>query len=551
MQTFLPYPGFAPSAAVLDLRRLGKQRVETFQILRALTWPSYAWKNHPAVRMWRGFVPALVAYGLAVCDEWCRRGGSDTVRTSLLEFVAGQPPDPIRLRSTGQLPGWLGWPELHLSHRSALVRKDPDHYRMFFPDVPDDLPYVWPPDFFPRWPVRRGGDPAAMLGFPSLRPGQAEAVAALQAGSDVLLCMPPGAGATSTGLIAGLTLPRPTLWLTDRAGDVPARNPAAPGRALDGVVDAPADGSSGKPSVAGQTARSPGPEEHAAMAAEIDAAQRPDFVFHPPARLSEREVRRQIVPRPPGLIVVDDVDLHDPLTLPRWPRQWPAPRPPILVLSGGGPPEVRDAALRRLDLRGAAVVGAGWDRPGMTLAAYEVGSEIARRRRLSDLVRTWSGPVLVVAPQGGARTIAAALIRSGWPSAVLSPSLRPATVTDRLAAARRGRLAALVLDGEMTPTVRALIPPTLRIRAVALVGLPRTSAELHAALLPGADAVAVLTRSADSTTEDSELASWARHGRCRWADLLDRFGETVSVPCGRCDLCGMSPPGGESRQRLG
>jgi hypothetical protein len=24
------------------------------------------------------------------------------------------------------------------------VRKDPAHYRRYFPDVPDDLPYVWP-----------------------------------------------------------------------------------------------------------------------------------------------------------------------------------------------------------------------------------------------------------------------------------------------------------------------------------------------------------------------------------------------------------------------
>src|SRR3712207_7307101 len=32
----------------------------------------------------------------------------------------------------------------HLSHRSALVRKDPARYRPLFPEVPDDLPYVWP-----------------------------------------------------------------------------------------------------------------------------------------------------------------------------------------------------------------------------------------------------------------------------------------------------------------------------------------------------------------------------------------------------------------------
>ena len=31
-----------------------------------------------------------------------------------------------------------------MSHRSSLVRKDPDRYGPRFPGVPPDLPYVWP-----------------------------------------------------------------------------------------------------------------------------------------------------------------------------------------------------------------------------------------------------------------------------------------------------------------------------------------------------------------------------------------------------------------------
>jgi hypothetical protein len=49
VQTFLPYPDFAASAAVLDTKRLGKQRVETVQVLRGLTLPTYGWRHHPAV----------------------------------------------------------------------------------------------------------------------------------------------------------------------------------------------------------------------------------------------------------------------------------------------------------------------------------------------------------------------------------------------------------------------------------------------------------------------------------------------------------------------
>ena len=138
MQTFLPYPDLRASCVVLDDRRLGKQRVETFQILRALTWPEYAWKNHPAVRMWRGFLPALVEYGVENCREWTRRGYADSVAEQLVAWTGGEVP------SGAPMPPWFGLEPLHLSHRSALLRKDPDWYGPRFPGVPDDLPYVWP-----------------------------------------------------------------------------------------------------------------------------------------------------------------------------------------------------------------------------------------------------------------------------------------------------------------------------------------------------------------------------------------------------------------------
>jgi hypothetical protein len=48
------------------------------------------------------------------------------------------------LQAAGALPGWLFADEVPRSHQSALVRKDPDHYRPLFPDVPDDIEYYWP-----------------------------------------------------------------------------------------------------------------------------------------------------------------------------------------------------------------------------------------------------------------------------------------------------------------------------------------------------------------------------------------------------------------------
>ncbi|HZE02498.1 MAG TPA: MSMEG_6728 family protein, partial [Pseudonocardiaceae bacterium] len=83
MQTFLPYPDFAASAVALDRRRLGKQRVEALQILRALTRERYGWKHHPAVRMWAGYEEALACYAMEICAEWVRRGHADSCAASI------------------------------------------------------------------------------------------------------------------------------------------------------------------------------------------------------------------------------------------------------------------------------------------------------------------------------------------------------------------------------------------------------------------------------------------------------------------------------------
>lgn len=149
MQTFLPSPDFAETARLLDDRRLGKQRVEALQVLRALTRATYGWKAHPAVLMWAGYEEALVAYALAVCEDWCGRGHRDTVATTIVEdFHAAFGNERVRtqaeLTAAGELPPWLFDEALHRSHRSALVRKDPSFYRPRFSDVPDDLAYVWP-----------------------------------------------------------------------------------------------------------------------------------------------------------------------------------------------------------------------------------------------------------------------------------------------------------------------------------------------------------------------------------------------------------------------
>src|SRR3954463_7360132 len=123
MQTFLPHPDFRETALLLDRRRLGKQRVETLQVLRGLTVAGYGWRRHPAVRMWAGYEEALVRYGLEMCRTWTAGGRADTcAATMATDFAAYASDRRVRgqdeLEAAGDLPNWLGQPDFHLSHRS-------------------------------------------------------------------------------------------------------------------------------------------------------------------------------------------------------------------------------------------------------------------------------------------------------------------------------------------------------------------------------------------------------------------------------------------------
>lgn len=143
MQTFLPLPDYEESARVLDYRRLGKQRVECKQILNALTGESKGWVNHPATKMWRGHEYHLILYALYICEEWCSRGYSDTLNAWFRDKlkVARSFCD---LEKGALAPPWLGQKDFHASHRSNLLRKDPDWYGQFNWPESDDMPYVWP-----------------------------------------------------------------------------------------------------------------------------------------------------------------------------------------------------------------------------------------------------------------------------------------------------------------------------------------------------------------------------------------------------------------------
>lgn len=131
MQTFLPYPDFEKSLICLDKRRLGKQRVESWQILQTISGNSSGWKNHPAIKMWARFEEALKLYYNLSLDIWASYGYKNTKL------------QPIQI-GTIVLPTWIGMEDFHASHRSNLLRKNPKWYGNFGWLETPDLPYIWP-----------------------------------------------------------------------------------------------------------------------------------------------------------------------------------------------------------------------------------------------------------------------------------------------------------------------------------------------------------------------------------------------------------------------
>lgn len=142
MQTFLPYDDFHKSASVIDNQRLGNQCYrECFTLFNG------GWKHHPASKMWQGHIRALAEYGFAVSLEMAGRKNKhnkhkwrdEVIRRWIPFWYTAMKETP----NTGK-PPWLGDQKFHDAHKSNLIRKDPEHYGKLWPDIPDDLEYVWP-----------------------------------------------------------------------------------------------------------------------------------------------------------------------------------------------------------------------------------------------------------------------------------------------------------------------------------------------------------------------------------------------------------------------
>jgi hypothetical protein len=151
MQTFLPSGNAIFAAQELDNKRLNKQILEGYQILNVLSGnsPTGAWRNHPAVLMWKGHEGALLDYVREMISEAKYRGIKTENNEANINRIASKDWNTEK-------PSWMKDKKvlgrIVATHRANLYRKDPVFYAKYAVAVNHELnkpccptcQYYWP-----------------------------------------------------------------------------------------------------------------------------------------------------------------------------------------------------------------------------------------------------------------------------------------------------------------------------------------------------------------------------------------------------------------------
>ena len=219
-----------------------------------------------------------------------------------------------------------------------------------------------------------------VFGYTELRPGQAEAMAALLAGHDVLLVLPTGSGKSAAYQVPGLILDGPTVVVS-------------PLIALQ------------RDQVEGLREHGGGAEAHAVNSSMGQGEQREawehvqdgdgGFLFLAPEQLANPEVLEHVRAIGPSLIAVDEAHAvstwghdfrPDYLRLGEFIDAIGHPR--IIALTATAAPPVRDDIVEQLRMRDAVVVARGFSRPNIELDVVRLQSDADKREAV--LLRTMS-----------------------------------------------------------------------------------------------------------------------------------------------------------------
>jgi ATP-dependent DNA helicase RecQ len=220
------------------------------------------------------------------------------------------------------------------------------------------------------------------LGFPSLRPGQLEAVQAVVAGRDTLCVMSTGSGKSAIYQLAGFLITGATVvvsplialqrdQLEDVSGDAAVLNSTLSRREREAVFEDVED-------------------------ADVE------FVLLAPEQLANDEVLAELRDGDVSLFVVDEAHCvsqwgHDfrPEYL-RLPRAIEAlGRPPVLALTATAAPPVREEIIDLLGMRDPVVIVRGFDRPNIRLEVDRHDDAGRKHRALLDRVAAAEGAGIV------------------------------------------------------------------------------------------------------------------------------------------------------------
>lgn len=135
----MPFADFEKTFYILDYKRLGKQRQETLQILKAMLGIVKHYKSQSAARAWKGCERGLCEYGIKCCNMWRRRGYQDNTQVIFEEILK----EHLKDRSI-VYPRWIGYEPFHSNQRAILLGKNYLWYNSFnWSESPTDI-YEFP-----------------------------------------------------------------------------------------------------------------------------------------------------------------------------------------------------------------------------------------------------------------------------------------------------------------------------------------------------------------------------------------------------------------------